>query len=60
MLRRGRLIAVPPLEKALRFLESEGEVVGQPPPGRRTIVGAIDQVRAQARGSSPTTTAPTR
>jgi luciferase family oxidoreductase group 1 len=47
MLRRGRLIAVPPVEKALRFLESEGEDVGQPPPGRRTIVGAIDKVRAQ-------------
>jgi luciferase family oxidoreductase group 1 len=47
MMRRGRLIPVPPVEKALRFLESEGEVVGQPPPGRRTIVGAIDKVRAQ-------------
>jgi luciferase family oxidoreductase group 1 len=47
MLRRGRLIAVPPVEKAVRFLESEGEVVGEPPPGRRTIVGAIDKVRAQ-------------
>jgi luciferase family oxidoreductase group 1 len=47
MLRRGRLIAVPPVEKAVRFLESEGEVVGAPPPGRRTIVGAIDKVRAQ-------------
>jgi luciferase family oxidoreductase group 1 len=47
MLRRGRLIAVPPVEKALRFLESEGEVVGEPPPGRRTIVGHIDKVRAQ-------------
>lgn len=47
MLRRGRLIAVPPVEKALRFLESEGEAVGAPPPGRRLIVGAIDQVRAQ-------------
>ncbi|HWI75270.1 MAG TPA: LLM class flavin-dependent oxidoreductase [Baekduia sp.] len=47
MLRRGRLIAVPPVEKAVRFLESEGEVVGAPPPGRRTIVGGIDKVRAQ-------------
>src|SRR3954464_11794068 len=47
MLRRGRLIAVPPVEQAVRFLESEGEVVGEPPPGRRTIVGAIDKVRAQ-------------
>jgi luciferase family oxidoreductase group 1 len=47
MLRRGRLIAVPPVEKALRFLESEGEAVGEAPRGRRTIVGAIDKVRAQ-------------
>jgi luciferase family oxidoreductase group 1 len=47
MLRRGRLIAVPPPEKAMRFLESEGEAVGAPPPGRRTVVGAIDKVRAQ-------------
>ncbi len=47
MLRRGRLIAVPPVEKALRFLEREGEVVGEPPRGRRTIVGQIDKVRAQ-------------
>jgi luciferase family oxidoreductase group 1 len=47
MLRRGRLIAVPPPEKAVRFLESEGEKVGVPPAGRRTIVGAPDKVRAQ-------------
>jgi alkanesulfonate monooxygenase SsuD/methylene tetrahydromethanopterin reductase-like flavin-dependent oxidoreductase (luciferase family) len=47
MLRRGRLIAVPPPEKAMRFLESEGEDPSAPPPGRRTIVGGVDQVRAQ-------------
>jgi luciferase family oxidoreductase group 1 len=47
MLRRGRLIPVPPPEKALRFLESEGERPDQPPAGRRAIVGAIDKVRAQ-------------
>jgi luciferase family oxidoreductase group 1 len=47
MLRRGRLIAVPPVEKATKFLESEGEEVGVSPPGRRTIVGGIDKVRAQ-------------
>jgi luciferase family oxidoreductase group 1 len=47
MLQRGRLIAVPPPEKAVRFLESEGEDISAPPPGRRTIVGAIDKVRAQ-------------
>jgi luciferase family oxidoreductase group 1 len=47
MLRRGRLIPVPPPEKALRFLAAEGERPDQPPPGRRAIVGAIDKVRAQ-------------
>src|SRR5258705_905048 len=33
MLRRGRLIPVPPVDKAVRFLESEGD----PPPGRRLV-----------------------
>jgi luciferase family oxidoreductase group 1 len=47
MLRRGRLIPVPPPEKAVRFLASEGERTDQPPAGRRAIVGAIDKVRAQ-------------
>ena len=47
MLRRGRLIAVPPPEKALRFLSSEGESRTAAPPGRRAIVGAPDKVRAQ-------------
>jgi luciferase family oxidoreductase group 1 len=50
MLRRGRLIAVPPPEKAIRFLESEGETVGAlnaSPQTRRTIVGGPDKVRAQ-------------
>jgi luciferase family oxidoreductase group 1 len=48
MLRRGRLVAVPPPEKAIRFLESEGEDPLDPAvSGRRTIVGAPDKVRAQ-------------
>jgi luciferase family oxidoreductase group 1 len=47
MLRRGRLITVPPPEQATRFLQSEGEDPAAPPPGRRTIVGGPDQVRAQ-------------
>jgi luciferase family oxidoreductase group 1 len=45
LLRRGRLIAVPPVEQALRFLESEGEpVVGG---SRRVVAGTPEQVRAE-------------
>jgi luciferase family oxidoreductase group 1 len=44
MLRRGRLIAVPPVEQALRFLESEGESVAG---SRRISAGTPEQVRAQ-------------
>jgi luciferase family oxidoreductase group 1 len=47
MLRQGRLIAVPPPDKALRFLAAQGEPAGAPPRGRRAIVGGIDKVRAQ-------------
>jgi luciferase family oxidoreductase group 1 len=47
LLQRGRLIPVPAPEKAARFLESEGERLDTAPRGRRTIVGAIDKVRAQ-------------
>src|SRR5207248_1057974 len=43
LLRRGRLIPVPPPEEALRFLEREGRGAT---PGRRAIVGTPDQVRA--------------
>jgi luciferase family oxidoreductase group 1 len=44
MLRRGRLIAVPPVEQALRFLASEAEpVVGG---SRRITAGTPEQVRA--------------
>jgi luciferase family oxidoreductase group 1 len=44
MLRRGRLIAVPPVEQALRFLESEGEpLIGG---SRRITAGTPEQVRA--------------
>jgi luciferase family oxidoreductase group 1 len=43
LLRRGRLIAVPPPETALRFLEQEGDgLTGH----RRTIVGTPETVRA--------------
>ena len=44
LLRRGRLIAVPPVEQALRFLASEGEeLVGG---SRRITAGTPEQVRA--------------
>jgi luciferase family oxidoreductase group 1 len=43
LLRRGRLIAVPSVETALRFLEREGH----PPPGRRLVLGTPDRVRVE-------------
>ena len=58
MLRRGRLIAVPPVEKAERFLKGEGllDRAGRPP-ARARHAG-----RRSARSSSrsPPTTTPTR
>jgi luciferase family oxidoreductase group 1 len=46
LLRRGQLIAVPPPEKALRYLESEGERTTGDLPGRRGIIGSPETVRA--------------
>ena len=46
MLRRGQLIAVPPVEKARRFLEQQGTPQGSQPAGRRAIIGAPAKVRA--------------
>jgi luciferase family oxidoreductase group 1 len=44
LLRRGRLIAIPPVEQALRFLKSEGEeLIGGT---RRITAGTPEQVRA--------------
>jgi luciferase family oxidoreductase group 1 len=47
MMRQGRLIPVPPPEKALRFLESHGST---PPEqrgdGRRAVIGSPEKVRA--------------
>ncbi len=45
LLRRGQLIPVPPVEKALAFLESEGKPRDGSVPGRRAIIGAPDTVR---------------
>jgi alkanesulfonate monooxygenase SsuD/methylene tetrahydromethanopterin reductase-like flavin-dependent oxidoreductase (luciferase family) len=46
LLRQGRLIPVPPVEKALRFLETQGggAAVGG---GRRAIIGSPPTVRAK-------------
>jgi luciferase family oxidoreductase group 1 len=45
LLRQGRLIPVPTVERALRFLAEEGDRNGGGP-GRRRIVGAPELVRA--------------
>ena len=45
MLRRGRLIPVPPVEKAERFLKGEGLL--DKPVGRRLVLGTPDRVRAE-------------
>ncbi|MBV9310128.1 MAG: LLM class flavin-dependent oxidoreductase [Solirubrobacterales bacterium] len=45
LLRRGRLIAVPPPERALEFLASEGAATSGSLPGRRGIIGSPERVR---------------
>ncbi|MFL6017426.1 MAG: LLM class flavin-dependent oxidoreductase [Gaiellaceae bacterium] len=45
MLRRGRLIAVPPVETAERFLRGEGLL--DKPAGRRLVLGTPSTVRAE-------------
>jgi luciferase family oxidoreductase group 1 len=45
MLRRGRLIEVPPPETAVRFLQSLDEADARKARGRRSILGTPDQVR---------------
>ena len=56
MLRRGRLIPVPPVEQALRFLEAQGRGLRGT---RRITAGTPEQVRAGSRRSR-SSTAPTR
>jgi luciferase family oxidoreductase group 1 len=46
LLRRGELIAVPPPEKAIAFLASEGKPTTGTLPGRRGIIGSPATVRA--------------
>jgi luciferase family oxidoreductase group 1 len=43
---RGRLIPVPPVERAVAFLEQEGVPIGALPPNRRMITGTRVEVRA--------------
>ena len=45
LLRQGRLIPVPPVEKALRFFETQGS--GASIGGRRAIIGSPPKVRAR-------------
>ena len=45
LLFRGRLVPVPPVEKAMAFLAKEGVPVGSVPEGSRIITGAPDYVR---------------
>jgi luciferase family oxidoreductase group 1 len=47
LLRQGRLIPVPPVDKALRFLESQGERRDGAPSGRRAIIGSPEKVRTR-------------
>jgi luciferase family oxidoreductase group 1 len=47
LLRRGRLIAVPPVETALRFLAEDRPDGGRRPGGRRMILGEPGHVRAE-------------
>jgi alkanesulfonate monooxygenase SsuD/methylene tetrahydromethanopterin reductase-like flavin-dependent oxidoreductase (luciferase family) len=42
LLRQGRLIEIPPVEKALRYLETRERSAG----GRRAVIGAPETVRA--------------
>ena len=46
LLRRGRLIPVPPVDKALRYLQERGEPPTGAPAGRRAIIGTPPQARA--------------
>jgi alkanesulfonate monooxygenase SsuD/methylene tetrahydromethanopterin reductase-like flavin-dependent oxidoreductase (luciferase family) len=47
LLRRGELIPVPPPEKAIEFLQREGKPLTGGRPGRRSIVGSPEKVRAE-------------
>ena len=46
LLRRNQLIPVPPPDKAVEFLRREGKSPSGGRPGRRSILGSPDKVRA--------------
>ena len=46
LMHQGKLIAVPSPETALKFLEDNSISLTATPPGRRAIIGTVDQVRA--------------
>jgi luciferase family oxidoreductase group 1 len=50
LLRRGRLIAVPPPEVAQRFIESDERDPTASPPKRRAVIGDPAQVKAELEG----------
>jgi luciferase family oxidoreductase group 1 len=47
LLRRNQLIAVPSPEKAVEFLQREGKPLNGARPGRRSILGTPEKVRAE-------------
>jgi luciferase family oxidoreductase group 1 len=47
LLRRNQLIPVPPPEKAVEFLKREGKPLNGARPGRRSVVGSPEKVRAE-------------
>ncbi|MBV9942916.1 MAG: LLM class flavin-dependent oxidoreductase, partial [Solirubrobacterales bacterium] len=47
LLRRGEPIPVPPPEKAVEFLRREGKPLTGGRPGRRSVVGSPERVRAE-------------
>ena len=49
LLRRGRLIAVPPPDLALRFLAEDEKAASHPGSERRAVLGAPDTVRSELR-----------
>ena len=56
MLHRGRLIAVPSVEKAIGYLDENHLPLNGMPQGRRTIVGSADTVRAGIEAIGANTT----